>query len=348
MPEIHSPPAQESTTANSNSTIRIEYKKHRSTPNAVIQKIISTFSSTILKPGNPLPFGSPKLVPHKSAFRRCRIEELHFEESWIYRFSESDIPEDKKGASQRHRLYYFSGGGFRGAPTKEHWLFCAELCKCLPDYEVHLVSYPLAPNSPASISIPHLERLFASLAKDALRNHSRITLMGDSAGGNIALVLGLYLASDYLHSGGSGRCPLEAIFLISPAVDHRNNNSEIDKREPYDCILSRKTIEEVSDNWKGDWLVEDPRISPTLADLTILKRAGIKVDGVLGTYDVLAPDATLFRNKLASIGVDGNWLEWEKQMHCFPILCHYHIHEAVEAKEWIVRILNQNAKAAEL
>lgn len=42
----------------------------------------------------------------------------------------------------------------------------------------------------------------------------------------------------------------------------------------------------------------DPRISPALADLSVLRRANIKVDGVLGGYDVSSPEGLQFRKRL--------------------------------------------------
>jgi len=199
------------------------------------------------------------------------------------------------------------------------------------------ISYPLSPNSPASDSIPHLERFYKTIASQ----YKHITFMGDSAGGNIALVLGLYAASEALKEGIE--CPVRNIFAISPAVDHRNENPEIDAVAPHDSILSRKVIEEVSEGWKGAWSPSDPRVSPILANLGLLRRANIKVDGVVGKYDVLSPDALHFRNLLAEAGVSGDWLEWEKQLHCFPLMFPYHVHEGVAAKDWILEILRRNA-----
>lgn len=324
-------------------SIKIEHRESRSAANHALLKVIDAFSSIIMKPGDSFPMGSPQLIPHKSALKSCRIKEYQIEDCWLYRFSKLDATAAEENDSFRNRLFYFAGGGFRGVPTKEHWLLCAELCTNLPEYEVNLVSYPLAPNSPASKSIPQLERLYRALVKESKSRNTRITLMGDSAGGNIALVLGLFGAAEFLQEGGVGLCAVQNIFLISPAVDHRNINPDIDKVEPKDPILSRKVIEEVSHHWKGDWPVEDPRVSPALADLTALKQANIKVHGVLASDDVLTPDAILFRENLATAGVVGDWLDWEKQMHCFPILFSYHIHEAVESMKWILHILKTNS-----
>lgn len=94
---------------------------------------------------------------------------------------------------------------------------------------------------------------------------------------------------------------MENVLAISPATDLRNKNPEIDAVDHEDPMLSRKVIEEVALGWKGDWSFSDPRISPILADLELLKRANIKVDGVIAGNDVLAPDEVLFRKKLADV-----------------------------------------------
>ncbi len=246
-----------------------------------------------------------------------------------------------------HRIFYFAGGGFRDTPSKEHWLLCAELADNLPEYEFNVVSYPLASDSPAPVSIPHMQQFYQAIAAESRVKGFRITLAGDSAGGNLALVLGLYAASEFLQQecdGPNELCPVESIFAMSPATDLRNLNTGIDPTDHQDPLLSRETIEEVALEWKGDWDLSDPRISPILADLRAFRRAGIKVDGLTGGHDVLTPDALLFRDKLAESGVKGDWLQWEKQVHCFPFLFSYHIAEGVAGKDWILETLRANAR----
>lgn len=217
----------------------------------------------------------------------------------------------------------------------------------LPSYSINLVSYPLVPNSPASHSIPHLERFYQKIAREAESENCFLTLMGDSAGGNIVLVLGIYAARRWLEekgNGGGGDCVVRNIFAICPATDLRHQHPEIDDKETKDPVLTRKIIEEVADAWKGDWELSDPRISPVLADLTVLKTAGIKVDGVLGGYDCLAPEGAQFKDKLAEVGITGEWLEWERQMHCFVLMFSYHFAEPAAAKDWILDVLRRNVE----
>lgn len=120
------------------------------------------------------------------------------EETWIYTLLPLGSGGEKKKPGVPHKLYYFAGGGFRGPANKEHWALCAELCLKLPQYEINLVSYPLVPESPASTTIPNLENIYRTLAREAREQNFRITFMGDSAGGNIALVLGIFAASEHM------------------------------------------------------------------------------------------------------------------------------------------------------
>ena len=278
------------------------------------------------------------MTPPSKTQGDCSIEESQIANTWLYTFRNLS----KAKAEARHRIYYFAGGGFRGLPEKEHWTLCSDLSSMLPDYEISLVSYPLVPNSPASTALPHLERLCDALVELSKRENFRITFFGDSSGGNIAIVLGLYVATWYLKNASNGPCPVEAIMAMCPATDMRNENPDIDVVEAHDPILSRKVITEVADGWRAELPASDPRVSPVLADLSVFKRAGIKVDGVTAGYDTLTPDAIKFREKLAECGVDGDWLQWEKQMHCFPLLSAFHVHEGTEGKKWLVDVLKKN------
>ncbi|KAK0123709.1 hypothetical protein ONS95_008718 [Cadophora gregata] len=320
------------------SSIRVDRREGRSIANAAAQKVVNPFSSLILKPGKPQPGGSPQLTPPKKTQGDCSIEESQIANTWLYTFKYPSRPRTEV----RHRIYYFAGGGFRGLPEKEHWTLCSDLSGMLPEYEISLVSYPLTPKSPASIALPHLERFYDALVEQSRSGNFRITLFGDSSGGNIAIVLGLYAAAQYLKDTTGGPCPVETVMAMCPATDMRNENPDIDIVEVHDPILSRKAIEEVAQGWRAELPASDPRVSPILADLSIFKQAGIKVDGLTAGYDTLTPDAIKFREKLAECGVDGDWLQWEEQMHCFPLLSAFHIHEGTEGKKWIVDVLKKN------
>lgn len=138
--------------------------------------------------------------------------------------------------------------------------------------------------------------------------------MGDSSGGNLALAVPLLTLSKQPEAAAPAH-----IFLISPCVDTRNDNPDMMAVEPHDPILSVKYTGWVAETWTKGMDRSDPSVSPILANLSILKRRNIRLDGVVGRYDVLAPDTLLLLDKAKSLGVNGRWLVWDQQMHCFPL-----------------------------
>ena len=89
--------------------------------------------------------------------------------------------------------------------------------------------------------------------------------------------------------------------------------------EKDDPILHIPFVDGSANKWRGDWDAADPRVTPITADLSPLARRGVQVHGVVGRYDISSPDAILFGMKFEKAGVPGEWLDWDKQMHCFPM-----------------------------
>jgi len=181
--------------------------------------LINPFGDLLLKTPRTSQPGSPELTPHKSEEKLCRIQQILVEETWLYKFSALRSKDGEQRPRAGHKLYYLAGGEFRAVTNKEHWELCAKLCTKLPEYEINLVSFPLAPQSQAPTAIPHLQRLYRTLAKQCQQQGSWITLMRDSAGGNNALVLGDYAASIFLKdqtaNTESRNCPAQNIFVMS-------------------------------------------------------------------------------------------------------------------------------------
>lgn len=318
----------------SNSSIHLTSETDLSLLYRVLRTLIRPIRPHLVRPGKPLPAGSPKLQPVKV---HCQIEEHVFEDVYQYHF----LPTIKPKEAVRHNLYYFAGGGFQMGPSKEHWKLCAELCERLKDfYSIIVVSYPLAPNSPAAKSLPILHKWLRATMTKASEDNQSVTLMGDSAGGNIALTLAIWWARQAQTEGL--RSPLKNVLAISPAVDMRNENPEILQADKHDPVLSVALTTDVANKWTAGVSKSDPDVSPLLADLEFLKGGDLKVHGVVGTYDVLAPDAIKFRKLLEQHDIQGEWLEWEGQMHCFPLTVSYGLSEGKKGTTWIVDLLQRN------
>ena len=167
-------------------------------------------------------------------------------------------------------------------------------------------------------------------------NNEDVIFAGDSSGGNVALSLVLNVLAD----NPSARVPA-SIFLVSPAVDLRNANPDIATAERADPLMSKKYIDWTASQWAGsDAERARPEHSPLLRDLGVLAKRAVRVDGIVGTADVLAPDALRLAHKCREQGVAGAWLQWEGQMHCFPLAFAYKVlPESNQAVQWMVERL---------
>ncbi|MCJ1456870.1 hypothetical protein MMC28_007236 [Mycoblastus sanguinarius] len=323
------------------SRINITKRGDRSLPSALLQCLIHPFGSLISKPGKSLPAGSPQLKPHSSLSGQCNVTERQIEDTWIYDIT-ANVPHDdtKDGTDNRlpsWRIYYIAGGSFCMLPSSEHWKFCAELSRMIPHSVISLISPPLAPHSPAPVTFPHLLRLYKTLMTSSKEGES-ISFVGDSSGGNIVLSLVMNAVREF----PGVRSPTN-IMIIAPVVDLRFTNPKIKQVEGKDPVLRRHIEIATAESWAGSWDLSDPRLSPLLADPSMLRDNSVKVHGVVGGYDLLTPDTVLFREKCQAAGVEGDWLEWEKQMHCFPLAFTYRLPESVQGKDWVVDVLKRKS-----
>lgn len=287
-------------------------------------------------------------------------------------------------ARKRKHIFYFAGGGWQTPAAQEHWKLAAHLAYSLTraghPTTVSIVSYPLAPHSPASKTLEMLELFYyeilpstppASIVIDGAVNgngngngngdsngaskgmlgediaqlslrQTRYTVQdedvifaGDSAGANVALSL----VFNVLVQNPRARVP-KKLLLISPAVDMRNNNPEMPALSKRDPILGKATVDQTAGAWcAGTTDPADPRVSPVLRNPTVLARRNVSVDGIIAGADVLAPDARIFRDKCRDAGVRGEWLEWDKMMHAFPLAFSYGkatVPEASMAVNWMI------------
>jgi acetyl esterase/lipase len=273
--------------------------------------------------------------------KRCDVTERKVNDIHIYditqkRSSSSSSPVSEPPLRPRKRVYYFAGGGWQSPPTNEHWKIIGEIVTQLPDTVVSLTSYPLAPNSAAPVAFPQLMNLYSTILKEAEVAQEDVIFAGDSAGGNIILALTLHA----LHEDPDCRVP-KALIAIAPSTDLGRGNPDIQALEKHDPLLRIPFIVDTAKSWRGEWDAKDVRVSPLFADVTALAKRGVKVHGVTGGYDILSPDGILFRNKCSDAGVVGEWLHWDKQMHCFFLAFPYRLRESVEAVEWIVDVLRR-------
>ncbi|KAL6706317.1 hypothetical protein ACN47E_005607 [Coniothyrium glycines] len=284
--------------------------------------------------------GSIKLSPSKAKLNMCTLTERTVCDIHIYDY----LPPNKPKNEPRKRIYYFAGGSWQQPPSGQHFGVCGQLAKDMPDTTISLVSMPLAPNNPAPSAFPWLMKLYRALMEESQTSGEKIILAGDSSGGNVVLCLALEALRedseqpqvDIMHIPH----PV-AIMAICPSTDLTRSNPQIQKIAPRDPLLTPDVIKGTAKAWHGDWDPADRRVSPINNDISLFRKRGIKVHGITAGCDVLSPDGIIFRDRCAKEGVEGEWVHWENQMHCFLLTEPYGLSEAKEGVKWVVDVLSK-------
>jgi acetyl esterase/lipase len=203
-------------------------------------------------------------------------------------------------------LLYCHGGAFISGPSLVSWDSLARLVKNT-GITAWLLDYPKAPEAKILETAQNIDAVYAkALEKYAASN---IILMGDSAGGNLILTLTQRLIEKAL--------PLpKRLIAICPLFDNSLTNPEIDKVDPYDCMLSKKGVQSAKKMCQGDLDATDPMLSPLYGSF----KGFPPVDLFMAEYDILYPDQKLGRDKMKADGVEVNVIIGEKMPHIWPLL----------------------------
>ncbi|KAJ4314297.1 hypothetical protein N0V94_006517 [Neodidymelliopsis sp. IMI 364377] len=321
-------------------SIRVTERDDRTMLMSVLMHIVRLFRKP-LNVGSPNhEDGSIRLNPPVSKLKPCTSSHRTVCDIHIYDI----VPPTQPTKTPSKRIYYIAGGSWQMVPSGQHWQICSKLAQALPDTIVSMISVPLAPNNTASSSFPWCLRLYRDLMRMAEHAGERVTFMGDSSGANIVLCLILEALRHEAEDPALEKTPRPiSAMVISPSTDLTRNNPDIEKLRKFDPLLSPEIIKGTARAWYADDIdPADRMVTPINADISLLAKSGIKVHGITAGYDVLSPDGVIFRNKCSEHGVQGEWLHWEKQMHCFVLTAPYHLSEGKQGLEWLINVIKRD------
>ncbi|KAF1363742.1 alpha/beta-hydrolase [Lizonia empirigonia] len=321
-------------------SIRVTERNDRTIPMSVLMHLVRLFRKQLNASESKHADGSIRLDPPKSKLKPCRFSHRTVCDMHIYDI----VPPKQPSKTPTKRIYYIAGGSWQMVPSEQHWHICSKLAQALPDTIVSIISVPLAPNNTASSSFPWCLRLYRDLMRMADHAGERVTFMGDSSGANIVLSVIMEALRQEAENPKMDRTPRpSSAMVISPSTDMTRNNPDIEKLRNFDPLLSPDIIKATAKAWVADDVDPADRIvSPINADFSLLAKSGIKIHGVTAGYDVLSPDGIRFRNRLSEYGVRGEWLHWDKQMHCFVLTAPYHLSEGRQGLEWVIDVLRRD------
>ena len=133
---------------------------------------------------------------------------------------------------------------------------------------------------------------------------SNFIVMGDSAGGGLSLALLEKVGEENIQT------PNQTI-LISPWLDVRLNNPEIEEVEPNDPELNKSALKIAGENYAGKDGIDSYLVNPIDGPLDKLKNVSI----FTGTNDILNPDIKILQERAKEVGTEINVYETEGATH---------------------------------
>jgi monoterpene epsilon-lactone hydrolase len=172
--------------------------------------------------------------------------------------------------------------------------------------DAFIPDYRLAPEHPFPAAVRDLEACYHGLVDKGI---TKIALTGDSAGGNLALVL-LSIASARASKGADA--PVGAV-VFSPITDLALTGESFDTRAEADLYFTKLQAAGLVRSYLGATDPKNPLASPLYADLTGLPPIRIHV----GDDEVLLDDSCRYVERAVAAGVDGRLDVWMGMPHGF-------------------------------
>ncbi|TDD15491.1 alpha/beta hydrolase [Nonomuraea diastatica] len=236
-------------------------------------------------------------APPDRLFRSLGVERIDERGCLCYRIS----PRRDTGSAD---VFYLHGGGYSREITGTHWSLVAKLAERF-GCTVTVPIYPLVPAADATEVLSLLLQAYTGLRVTGRRR----VVMGDSAGGGMAMGLAQLLRADHLPGP-------DRLVLLCPHLDCTMSNPGGLALERYDPIVSVFGIAEACKMYAGALDLDDPLVSPINADLTGLSPITL----FTGTREVLYPDCRLFRDRARRAGVELDYHEYPGMFHGWMLL----------------------------
>ncbi len=236
-----------------------------------------------------------EVTPPKYIIINYNLREMKYKGRKVY------ILSSLKSNNKNKYILYLHGGSYVMETTYKHWQFLGDLVN-ETDCTLILPDYPLSPKHTYKDVFNMIEPLYEDIIKKVGKEN--IILMGDSAGGGMALGLIEKLTID------KKDLPVKTI-LLSPWLDVRLKNEKIEKIEKLDPSLIKSALILAGRTYAGKDGMESYLVNPIDGPLKGIKNTYI----FTGTYDILNPDVHIFMERARKENADIKLIEVEKAIH---------------------------------
>lgn len=207
---------------------------------------------------------------------------------------------------RRRVILYCHGGGYTSGGLGFSKVLASKLTRAT-GLDVLAFDYRLAPEHPYPAAVEDAQAAWDHLMRLGFGARD-VVLAGDSAGGNMALVLCLRLRAE-------GRMLPGALLLMSPWTDMTCSGESLTGRADIDPVLTPEYIYAVREAYAGGLDPAQPELSPLLADLAGFPPTLIQV----GTHEILFSDAERLAERMKEAGTECRLEVWEGMWHDFQM-----------------------------
>jgi monoterpene epsilon-lactone hydrolase len=202
-------------------------------------------------------------------------------------------------AAPRTAILYLHGGAYVAGSALAFRHFAGQIA-ARAGVAAFVADYGLAPERPFPAAVTDTQAAYRGLV-DA--GFERVAVVGDSAGGGLALALLAEIR------GQPGAQPVAAV-TFSPWIDLTLAGASMQTRAAADPIVRREGLDDCARLYLGETDRRDPRASPLFGDLTRLPPVLVHV----GEDEILLDDSRRLLDGCASVELH----VWQGMWHVFP------------------------------
>lgn len=211
------------------------------------------------------------------------------------------------GKNEGRTILYFHGGGYTFCSPRTHRPLVCRIARAC-GAKAFVPEYRLAPEHPHPAAVEDAVKSYRWLLKSGIKPH-RIAVMGDSAGGGLALVLLQQLRDKKIP-------PPACAVLLSPWTDLTASGSSIQHNKRKDPLLEPIALQKFARYYVPDGTLDRPTASPLFGDFTKLPPLLFQV----GECEILLDDVRRAAEKARASGVDSEITVWPGMIHVFQYL----------------------------
>ena len=239
-----------------------------------------------------------RYAPPPALTRRVRLA-VHHVEGWpVYEITPAKTQPGRT-------VVYWHGGAYVNEIMAVHWWFLSALA-AQTQTRVIVPIYPLG----AALGASRVVHTSTSIARHFMDEYgsAETILMGDSAGGGLALAVAQQLRTPDVTAAG--------LVLISPWLDAELSDPRQPQLEPKDAMLGIAGLREAARQYADGLPLAHRLVSPINGNAAGLPPVTI----FTSTADLLSPDSYRFAAACAAVGTPCQVLTTPGALHVFPVL----------------------------